>query len=155
MVGAGVTMFSPANTCKTLSTYDDKGLYFRNAPSDILQALVLPRSSPTTARRASCILNLDDAYGNGLAEDLATNFEAAGGTVVDRIVYDPQAQTFDAEVSEAAAADADAIVIVGFEESSRILAALVEAGIGPNEIPTYGTDGNMGNALGTDFNAGE
>ena len=34
-------MFSPANTSKKLSTYDDKGLYFRNAPSDILQGQVL------------------------------------------------------------------------------------------------------------------
>ncbi len=41
VVGAGVTMISPANTSKTLSTYDDNGLYFRTAPSDILQALVL------------------------------------------------------------------------------------------------------------------
>ncbi|HET6665619.1 MAG TPA: ABC transporter substrate-binding protein, partial [Acidimicrobiales bacterium] len=39
VVGAGVTMFSPANTSKTLSTYDDNGLYFRTAPSDILQGL--------------------------------------------------------------------------------------------------------------------
>jgi branched-chain amino acid transport system substrate-binding protein len=155
VVGAGVTMISPANTSKTLSTYDDNGLYFRTAPSDILQALVLSEVITDDGQTSIVILNLDDAYGNGLGEDLATNFEAAGGTVVDRIVYDPQAQTFDAEVSEAAAADADAIVIVGFEESSRILAALVEAGVGPNEIPTYGTDGNMGNALGTDFNAGE
>ena len=38
---AGVTMFSPANTSKQLSDYPDKGLYFRHAPSDILQGQVL------------------------------------------------------------------------------------------------------------------
>ena len=155
VVGAGVTMISPANTSKTLSTYDDNGLYFRTAPSDILQALVLAEVIAEDGNTSIAILNLDDAYGNGLGDDLAANFEASGGTVVARVVYDPQAQTFDAEVSRAIGEDADAIVVIGFEESSRILAALVEAGAGPNEIPTYGSDGNMGNALGTDFNAGE
>jgi branched-chain amino acid transport system substrate-binding protein len=155
VVGAGVTMISPANTSKTLSTYDDNGLYFRTAPSDILQGLVLAEVVANDGHTSVVIMNLDDAYGNGLAEDFTANFEASGGTVVDTIVYDPQAQTFDAEVGQAAAADADAILLIGFEESSRVLAAMVAAGIGPNDIPVYGSDGNMGNALGTDFNAGE
>ena len=41
VIGAGVTMFSPANTSSTLSTYEDKGLYFRDAPPDIIQGKVL------------------------------------------------------------------------------------------------------------------
>ena len=35
VVGAGVIQFSPANTSATLTDYDDKGLYFRTAPSDL------------------------------------------------------------------------------------------------------------------------
>lgn len=155
VVGAGVTMFSPANTSKTLSTYDDNGLYFRTAPSDILQGQVLGEVIADDGIASIVILNLDDSYGNGLAEDLATSFTESGGEVVDTIVYDPAAQTFDAEVQQAAAADADAIVLIGFEESSRILATMVEQGIGPRDIPVYGVDGNMGNALGEDFDAGE
>ena len=46
-------------------------------------------------------------------------------------------------------------MLIGFEESSRILAKMVEQGIGPQDIPVYGCDGNMGNALGEDFDAGE
>ena len=75
--------------------------------------------------------------------------------MLDTIAYDPQAQTFDAEVQIVAEADPDAIVLIGFEESSRILAALVEQGVGPTDIPVYGVDGNMGNALGENFDAGE
>lgn len=155
VVGAGVTMFSPANTSKELSTYPDHGLYFRAAPSDILQGQVLAQVVADDGNQSVVILNLDDSYGNGLAEDFTASFEASGGEVLDTIVYDPQAQTFDAEVGQAAAADADAIILIGFEESSRILATMVEQGIGPNNIPVYGVDGNMGNALGTDFDAGE
>jgi ABC-type branched-subunit amino acid transport system substrate-binding protein len=155
ITSAGVVQFSPANTSKTLSSYADKGLYFRNAPSDILQGQVLGEVISGDGNDTIAILNLDDAYGNGLAEDLTASYEAAGGEVVERVVYDPQAATFDAEVQQAADADPDAIVVIGFEESSRILAAMVEAGVGPTDLPVYGCDGNMGNALGEDFDAGE
>jgi ABC-type branched-subunit amino acid transport system substrate-binding protein len=153
ITSAGVTHFSPANTSKQLSTYADRGLYFRTAPSDILQGQVLGEIISEDGHTTLAIINRDDSYGNGLAEDLTASFEAAGGEVVDTIVYDPEAPSFDAEVQELAGLDADAIMLIGFEESARILAGMVEAGIGPQDIPVYGCDGNMGNALGEDFEA--
>ena len=51
VVGAGVTMFSPANTSKQFSDYPDKGLYFRLGPSDILQGQVLAEVIAGTATR--------------------------------------------------------------------------------------------------------
>jgi branched-chain amino acid transport system substrate-binding protein len=101
------------------------------------------------------ILNFDDDYGNGLAEDLEASFTAGGGEVLDTITYDPQAQTFDAEVQQALESDADAIALIGFDETSRLLVTLVEQGLGPNDIPTYLVDGNIGNPLGERFDAGE
>lgn len=155
ITGAGVTMFSPANTSKQFSDYPDKGLYFRLGPSDILQGQVLAEVVAEDGNASVVILNFDDDYGNGLAEDFAASFTAGGGEVLDTIVYDPQAQTFDSEVQEAIAADADAIVLIGFDETSRLLVTLVEQGAGPNEIPTYLVDGNIGNPLGERFDAGE
>jgi ABC-type branched-subunit amino acid transport system substrate-binding protein len=155
VTGAGVTMFSPANTSKQFSDYDDKGLYFRLGPSDILQGQVLAEVIAGDGHTSIVIMNFDDDYGNGLADDLAASFEAGGGEVVDTITYDPQAQTFDAEVGQALTADADAIALIGFDETSRLLVTLVEQGLGPNDIPTYLVDGNIGNPLGERFDAGE
>lgn len=152
---AGVTMFSPANTSKQFSDYPDEGLYFRLGPSDILQGQVLAEVILEEDNSTLVILNFDDDYGNGLAEDLAASFTAGGGEVVDTITYDPQAQTFDSEVQEALAADADAIALIGFDETSRLLVTLVEQGLGPNDVPTYLVDGNIGNPLGERFDAGE
>jgi ABC-type branched-subunit amino acid transport system substrate-binding protein len=152
---AGVTMFSPANTSKQFSDYPDEGLYFRLGPSDILQGQVLAEVIADDGNTSLVILNFDDDYGNGLAEDLAASFEAGGGEVVDTITYDPQAQTFDAEVGQALDADADAIALIGFDETSRLLVTLVEQGLGPNDIPTYLVDGNIGDPLGERFDAGE
>ena len=133
-----MTQFSPANTSKQFSDYPDKGLYFRLGPSDILQGQVLAE------------VIADDGHATVVDPELRRRLRQrprrgprgvvrrrSGGEVVDTITYDPQAQTFDAEVGRRLAADADAIALIGFEETSRVLAALVEQGIGPHDIPTY------------------
>ena len=155
IVGAGVVMFSPANTSKKLSTYDDKGLYFRDAPSDILQGQVLGEVIADDNVTTIGMMVLNDAYGTGLADDLTKSFSASGGRVVERITYDPKAQTFDTEVDRIKAANPAGIVLIGFDETSRILATMVEKGIGPKTKKVYGVDGNMGNPLGVAFDAGK
>jgi len=151
----GIVQFSPANTSKTFSDYADEGLYFRNAPSDILQGAVLAELIAADDVTTVGILNLDDPYGTGLAEDLTKGLDESGIEVVESITYDPAAQTFDAEIEKIAAADPEAIMVIGFDESSRVLTAMIEAGIGPSDKLVYGCDGNMGNALGENFEAGK
>jgi ABC-type branched-subunit amino acid transport system substrate-binding protein len=155
ITGAGVVQFSPANTSKAFSTYADKGLYFRNAPSDILQGSTLADVILADGHTTVGVLALDDDYGTGLLEDLTKALEDGGGEVVESVVYDPAAQTFDAEVGQIATADPEAIVVIGFDESSRIISLMVEQGIGPRDKAVYGVDGNMGNALGENFDAGK
>jgi len=147
-------MFSPANTSKKLSTYPDKGLYFRDAPSDILQGQVLGDFIASEGVNNLAIIDRNDAYGTGLTEDLTKSFTGSGGKVVATITYDQNAQTFDSEVSQLKDAGAEGIVIIGFAESARILALMVQKGIGPANVHVYGVDGNMGNTLGSDFEAG-
>ena len=154
ITAAGVTMFSPANTSTELSDYPDGGLYFRTAPPDIYQGDVLGQFVINDGNQSVAIMNLNDSYGNSLADQATATIEASGGEVVERVVYDPAAASFDSEVGQLAAADADAILLIGFNESSRILRSMVEQGIGPRDIPVYGSDGNIGNALGVDFDAG-
>ncbi len=153
IVTAGVVMFSPANTSKKLSTYDDKGLYFRDAPSDILQGQVLADTMIEDGKSNVYILALNDDYGTGLAEDLKAGLEGGGATVIDTKIYDPKAADYSAEVSAAKDSGADAIALIGFDESSKILAKMAEQGIKLSIV--YGVDGNMGNALAENFEAGK
>ena len=154
ITGAGVVQFSPANTSKRLSDYPDKGLYFRTAPSDILQGAVIGGVIADDGHATVGMIVRNDAYGTGLQEDTKKALADAGVEVVIEKVYDEKAQTFDAEVDEIAAADPDAILVISFEEGSRILRTMVEKGIGPTDKAVYGVDGNMGNALGETFDAG-
>ncbi|MCO5317818.1 MAG: ABC transporter substrate-binding protein [Microthrixaceae bacterium] len=154
IINAGVVMFSPANTSKKFSTYDDNGLYFRDAPSDILQGQVLADTIIGDGHSNVYALVLNDDYGTGLLEDLTNGLEGGGATMVGDSVYDPKAADFSAEVEDAKGADPDAIVIIGFDETSRILTTMIEQGIGPQDLAVYGVDGNMGNALAENFEAG-
>ena len=155
ITGAGVVQFSPANTSKTLSTYDDKGLYFRTAPSDILQGATLGEVIAGEGVANIAIVARNDSYGTGLAEDAAKALQEAGVEVVLTKIYEQNAQTFDAEVAAVKSANAEAVLLIAFDEASKILTKMVEQGIGPKEIKVYGTDGFTGNAVGENFDAGK
>jgi hypothetical protein len=133
ITGAGVMQFSPANTSDEFTTYDDNGLYFRTAPPDTLQARALADLIIADGNNSVGILALNDPYGTGLAENTLNNLVESGLAEDDirSITYDPQAANFDSEVQEMVDFDPDAIIVIGFEESARIIEGLNAQGIGP------------------------
>ncbi len=149
ITSAGVLQISPANTSPELSTYADNGLYWRTAPPDTFQGQVLAEVVTSENVKKPAVLVLQDSYGEGLASNFQTNFEAAGGTLAgDPIFYDPKAQTFDAEVGQAKAMNPDGIVLIGFEESKKVIQELIKQGIGPDKDSLFLVDGNLSNTLG-------
>jgi ABC-type branched-subunit amino acid transport system substrate-binding protein len=151
---AGKIQFSPANTSPAFTDYDDNGLYFRTAPSDVVQGAALADVMIADGAATAAFLVLNDSYGTGLQQYTIEPYTAAGGTVVYGdmgTTYDPQAENFDAEIAAVVEANPDAIVIIGFDETAQILQGLIEAGFGPADKLVYGTDGNMGNALAQQF----
>ncbi|MDJ0393169.1 ABC transporter substrate-binding protein [Rhodococcus sp. G-MC3] len=154
---AGVVQFSPANTSDQFVCYPDKGQYFRTAPTDVLQAQALSQLIAEDGAQRVSILALNDPYGTGLASNTVKNLEDAGiaSDQIQKIIYDPNAQSFNAEVDDVKNFAPDAVAIVGFEESAKIITRMHEVGIGPSDgTGVYGVDGNMGNALGDSVAAG-
>lgn len=145
ITGAGVIQFSPANTSPDFTTYDDGGLYFRTAPSDLLQGKVLADQLIAQGNESVSILFRQESYGQGLADAVKENFEAAGGTVSVFLPYAVDIESFDAEVDQLVGAEADAIVVIGFAESANIVTTMHERGIGPtSDVNVWGVDGNAG-----------
>ncbi|NYJ07813.1 ABC transporter substrate-binding protein [Petropleomorpha daqingensis] len=133
ITGAGVLEFSPANTSDIFTTYNDNGLYFRTAPPDLLQAQALSDLISGDGNTSVGILALNDPYGTGLADNTEKDLIAAGLSQGDikKIIYDPQAANYDSEVQQMVDFAPDAIVVIGFEESSKIIQGLNAQGIGP------------------------
>ena len=151
ITNAGKIQFSPANTSPAFTDYADNGLYFRSAPSDVVQGAALADLMIGDGALTAAFIVMNDSYGTGLFEYTSAPYTDAGGEIVYEVIYDPQAENFDAEVTAAVDADPDAIVIIGFDETSKILTGLIEAGAGPADKMLYGSDGNMGNALAQAF----
>ena len=132
-----------------MSTYDDNGLYWRTAPSDILQGEVLGNLVAEDGNQTLGMIVLNDSYGTGLAGFVKEAFEAAGGKVVAEPTYNTGDTSFDSQISEVLAADPDAIVLITFEEVTTILPGLASF---PSD-KLYFVDGNLAN-FGTDIAAG-
>ena len=151
IVAAGVVQFSPANTSPTFTTYDDDNLYWRNAPSDLLQGEVLGNLIAEEGAATLGMLVLNDAYGTGLAAALGATFEAAGGEVVAEELFNEGDTSFDAQVSALTAAAPDAIAVITFDQAKVVVPALVGAGYPGSQL--YFVDGNLAD-YSADFEAG-
>ncbi len=148
VVQSGTILFSPANTSQKLTNYPKKGLYFRTAPPDNLQGQLDGDVITGDGHQKIAIVARQDPYGTGLADSAQKSIEAAGGQVVKKVVYDPNAQSYDNEVDQLVQAKPDAILYITFDEGAKILTRAIEKGIGPDKVPAYFVDGNVGNSLG-------
>ncbi len=145
-----VIQFSMANTSPDFTTYDDNGLYFRVAPSDLLQGKVLANLVAEEGNASASVIYRQESYGEGLANSFKDNFEALGGTIDEFLPYAVDTENFDPEIDKLVAADSDAIIVISFAEAANILTTMNERGIGPTSKAVYGVDGfveSAGNEL--------
>jgi branched-chain amino acid transport system substrate-binding protein len=150
LIAECVIQFSPANTSAALSTYEDKGLYFRTAPSDVLQGEILGNLIAEDGHQKISMIVLNDSYGTGLAEFVTAAFTAAGGEVLAAPTYNTGDTNFTSQIAEALAPGPDAIVLITFDEAKTIVPELV------SQFPAeklYFVDGNLTDYSG-DFPAG-
>ena len=150
VIGKGVIQFSPANTSPAFATYEDKGLYFRTAPSDALQGEVLGNLLAEDGHETVSMIVLNDAYGTGLRDATAATFEAAGGTVLAAPLFNDGDTNFTAQISEVLAGNPDAIVLVTFDQAETILPSILSQ-FDPKNL--YLVDGNLAQ-YGDKFAAG-
>ena len=128
----GVLQISPANTSPELTTAPDSGLYWRTAPSDVLQGAFVGSLVLQDGYTKVAIMSLQDSYGDGLNANVTKAITEGGGEIVANVVYDPKSADFSADVAKIKAAGPEAIVLIGFDESAQIITEMIKQGIGPN-----------------------
>ena len=142
LVAECVIQFSPANTSAALTDYADKGLYFRTAPSDVLQGEVLGNLIAEDGHQKISMIVLNDSYGTGLAEFVTAAFTAAGGEVLAAPTYNTGDTNFSSQIAEALAPGPDAVVLITFDEAKTIVPELIAQFPGDK---LYFVDGNLTN----------
>jgi ABC-type branched-subunit amino acid transport system substrate-binding protein len=88
------------------------------------------------------ILARQDSYGELLATQVEKGIKAGGGNVVTKQLYSADATNFTAEVNKVAASKPDAVVLIAFNETTKIIPTLISKGVGPKDVQTYFVDGN-------------
>lgn len=128
-VANGVAMISPSATSPALSTVEDNGLFFRTAPSDARQGVVLSDIAVDQDIKTVAITYTNNDYGKGLSDSFAAAFEAAGGKVAITVPHEDGKADYSAEVGTLSAVDADALAVLGYvDQGGRgIIQAAIDA----------------------------
>lgn len=151
ITGAGVVQFSPANTSPDFTTWDDKGLYWRTAPSDVLQGRVLGNYIASCGAQTLGMIVLNDAYGTGLQKNIKEAFQSAGGKVVAEELFNEGDSQFSTQVDKVLAAKPDALALITFDQAKQIVPLLTGKGVKPTSM--FMVDGNTSD-YSKDFQAG-
>jgi branched-chain amino acid transport system substrate-binding protein len=141
VTGSNIVQCGGTTTGTVFTTYEDNGFYFRTSPPDSLQAPVLADIMTDDGATNAAIVHVGNEYGSGFATMLDEALVANGVTVAGVVSYDENATSFDAEISELTATGADAIAIISYGEGAPLMQGMIEAGIGPADVPIYVTDG--------------
>ncbi|MGH3774840.1 MAG: caspase, EACC1-associated type [Pseudonocardiaceae bacterium] len=152
VVCAGVIMFAPSNTSPVFTTWRDHGLYFRVTPPSDVEGSVLGNLVVKDGNSSAVVLSRNDAYAHPLRENIVKTIQESGGRVLDSFHYDQNALDHEKIVQRVKAKNPDAIVLIGFTEIARILATMVEEGLGPKDKRVYGDSANLSNTLARQVN---
>lgn len=144
---AGAILFSPSNGAQELSTYPDRGLYFRAAPSTVIEGSVLGKLIVDDGNSTAVVMSRDDLYGNDLRPATVAAIQKSGGKVLDSFSYDPKSRNFDKDIQRIKDKNADAIVLIGFSETAPIISGLIQNGLGPKSKRVYGSASNLNGSL--------
>ena len=151
ITGAGVIQFSPANTAPDLTDWDDDGLYWRTAPSDVLQGRTLGSYIMSCGAATVGMIVLNDVYGTGLQANIKESVTESGGQVVVEETFNEGDPQFSSQVDAVVAAEPDAIVVISFAQAKSIVPLLAGKGVDPTRL--FFVDGNTAD-YSADFEPG-
>jgi branched-chain amino acid transport system substrate-binding protein len=161
----GIVMISPSATSPALSTAEDDGLFFRTAPSDAREGEIAADIMTERGIKTAALTYTNNDYGKGLAEAIATAFEAKGGKITISAAHEDGKADYTAEVGALAAAGGDILIVAGYLDQGGVgvIRAALDTGafslfelpggmIGDNLTAALGKsiDGSFGQVAGTD-----
>ncbi|GLQ33943.1 branched-chain amino acid ABC transporter substrate-binding protein [Amylibacter marinus] len=142
----GMVMISPSATSPALSTIEDNGLFFRTAPSDARQGVVMTEIIMDRGIKEVALTYTNNDYGKGLADAFATAYEAAGGTITINTSHEDGKADYSAEVGALAAAGGEVLVVAGYLDQGG--KGIIQGALDTGAFDTFVLpDGMVGDAL--------
>ncbi len=146
----GIVMISPSATSPALSTLEDNGLFFRTAPSDARQGVVMTEILMDRGFKEVAVTYTNNDYGKGLADSFQAAFEEAGGTVTISLPHEDGKADYSAEVGALASAGGEALVVAGYIDQGG--AGVLRGALDTGAFDTFVfPDGMVGSSLEENF----
>jgi branched-chain amino acid transport system substrate-binding protein len=145
-VPQGIVNISPSATSPALSTIEDNGLFFRTAPSDARQGIVLAEVVMDRGIEEVAVTFTNNDYGQGFADAFIAAYEGMGGTVTLSAPHEDGRGDYSAEVGALAAAGGDALVVLGYVDQGGL--GVIRSAIDTGAFDVFiGGDGMFGDSL--------
>jgi len=149
----GVVMISPSATSPGLTTLDDKGLFFRTAPSDARGGQILADITKDRGVKSVAITYTNNDYGKGLADVYEASVKAHGISVTTVAAHEDGKADYSAEVAVLAAAGGDAVAVIGYLDQGG--KGIIQGSIDSGAFDTFIlSDGMIGQSLIDAFGKG-
>ena len=146
----GVVMISPSATSPGLTTLDDRGLFFRTAPSDARGGQILADITKDRGIKSVAITYTNNDYGKGLADVYEAAVKAHGITVTAVAAHEDGKGDYNAEVSVLASAGGDAVAVIGYVDQGG--KGIIQASLDSGAFDTFIlSDGMIGDSLTDTF----
>ncbi len=146
-------MISPSATSPGLSSADDDGLFFRTAPSDARQGVVMTGVLMDRGIDNVALTYTNNDYGKGLADAFEAAFTEAGGTVTISAAHEDGKADYSSEVAALASAGGEVLVVAGYTDQGG--KGIIQASLDSGAFDTFVLpDGMVGQQLVDDIGAG-
>jgi len=151
----GMVMISPSATSPALSTIEDNGLFFRTAPSDARQGVVMSDIINEKDIKEVAVTYTNNDYGKGLADAFQAAYEESGGKVTISAAHEDGKADYAAEVGALASAGGEVLVVAGYLDQGG--KGIIQGSLDTGAFETFVLpDGMVGDslpeAIGPDLN---
>ena len=149
-VPKGVVMISPSATSPGLTDINDRGYFFRTAPSDARGGQILADITKDRGVKSVAITYTNNDYGKGLADVYSAAVKAHGIKVTTVAAHEDGKADYSSEVATLASAGGDAVAVIGYldQGGKGIIQGSLDSGAFDKFILS---DGMIGDSLTDSF----
>ena len=142
----GVPMVSPSATSPAFTTFDSEGIFYRTAPSDARQGVVIAEMLMERGISSVAVTYTNNDYGRGLSDSFEAAFVELGGSVTINDSHMDGRGDYSAEVGALASAGGEVLVVFGYADQGGV--GIIQSAIELGAFDTFVLgDGMRGQSL--------
>ena len=113
-------LISPASTSPAITVLEDDDFLFRTTVSDAAQGVVLARLAREIGYETAGIMLINNAYGEGLADQFEETFVSLGGRVTGKVPHEDSQPTYTSELEKATEGDPDVLLAISYPGQAEV-----------------------------------